>query len=83
MDKVYDYEPHLALFAEDNGLYFYKKILDEACNYLKEKFIIAFEIGMTQGNEISEYAKGIFKDVNVIVEKDLSLKDRYVFIISE
>ncbi len=83
MDKVYNYEPHLALFAEDKGLYFYKKILDEASNYLKDKFIIAFEIGMTQGNEISEYAKNIFKNANVIVEKDLSLKDRYVFIINE
>lgn len=83
MDKVYDYEPHLALFAEDNGLYFYKKILDEACNYLKDKFIIAFEIGMTQGNDICEYAKNIFKDANIFVEKDLSMKDRYLFIINE
>ena len=83
MDKVFDYEPHLALFAEDNGLYFYKKILDDAKDYLNDKFIIAFEIGMTQGEEISNYAKSIFNNVNVIVEKDLSLKDRFVFIISE
>ena len=83
MDKVYDYEPHLALFAEDNGLYFYKKILDDAKDYLNDKFIIAFEIGMTQGKKISDYAKSIFNNINVIVEKDLSLKDRFVFIISE
>lgn len=83
MDKVYDYEPHLALFAEDNGLYFYKKILDDAKDYLNDKFIIAFEIGMTQGKKISDYAKSIFNNVNVFVEKDLSLKDRFVFIISE
>ena len=83
MDKVFDYEPHLALFAEDDGLYFYKKILDESRKYLKDKFIIAFEIGMTQGKKISDYAKSIFNNINVIVEKDLSLKDRFVFIISE
>lgn len=83
MDKVYDYEPHLALFAEDNGLYFYKKILDSAKTYLNDKFIIAFEIGMTQGQEIAEYAKSIFEKANVIVEKDLSSKDRFVFVISE
>lgn len=83
MDKVYEYEPHLALFADDNGLYFYKNILDDAKKYLNEKFIIAFEIGMTQGKEISDYAKKVFNNVNVIIEKDLSLKDRYVFIISE
>jgi release factor glutamine methyltransferase len=83
MDKVFNNEPHLALFADDNGLYFYKKILDECSNYLNDKFIIAFEIGMTQGEEISNYAKKIFKDSVVRVEKDLSLKDRFVFIINE
>lgn len=83
MSKVYDYEPHLALFAEDNGLYFYKKIIDQASNYLNDKFIIAFEIGMTQGKEISEYAMNAFKNAVVRVEKDLSNKDRFVFIINE
>lgn len=83
MDKVFEYEPHLALFAEDDGLYFYKKILDECSNYLNERFIIAFEIGMTQGEEISKYAKNIFKDATIKVEKDLSLKDRFVFVINE
>ena len=38
---------------------------------------------MEEVQEISEYAKSIFNNVNVIVEKDLSLKDRFVFIISE
>lgn len=83
MDKVYDNEPHLALFASDNGLYFYKKILDESKEYLNDKFIIAFEIGMTQGEEIKKYAESLFDNVNVSIEKDLSLKDRFVFIISE
>ena len=83
MDKVFEYEPHLALFAEDNGLFYYKRILDDSVNYLKEKFIIAFEIGMTQGEKISEYAKSIFENIIVKIEKDLSNKDRFVFIISE
>ena len=83
MDKVFEYEPHLALFAEDDGLYFYKRILDESSKYLNDKFIIAFEIGMTQGKKISEYAKSIFKDATIRVEKDLSSRDRFVFIISE
>lgn len=83
MSKVYDYEPHLALFAEDNGLYFYKQIIDHASYYLNDKFIIAFEIGMNQGKEISEYAKNAFKNAIVSVEKDLSNRDRFVFIINE
>ena len=83
MDKVFNYEPHLALFAEDNGLYFYKRIIDDCKKYLNNKFIIAFEIGELQGKSISEYAKRILCDSNVIVEKDLSGRDRFVFIFSE
>ena len=43
-------EPHLALYADDNGLYFYKEIIKKAKKYLNEKSVLAFEIGMTQGN---------------------------------
>lgn len=83
MDSVYKYEPHLALFAEEDGLYFYKKIISQSSNYLKEKFIIAFEIGCTQGNKLKELAKEYFNHEKILIEKDLSGKDRYLFIISE
>jgi release factor glutamine methyltransferase len=83
MDSVYMYEPHLALFAEDSGLYFYKKILSECKKYLNDKFLIAFEIGYQQSKAITEYARTIFRTEKIITEKDLSGKDRYIFIISE
>ena len=81
MDIVKNNEPHLALYAKDNGLYFYKEILKEAHNYLKEKFIIAFEIGEEQGSDITTIAKEYFPDSKVILEKDLRHLDRFVFII--
>ena len=83
MDSVYMYEPHLALFAEDSGLYFYKKILSECKKYLNDKFLIAFEIGYQQSKSITDFVKTIFKTEKIITEKDLSGKDRYIFIISE
>lgn len=83
MDSVYMYEPHLALFAKDSGLYFYKKILSECKKYLNDKFLIAFEIGYQQSKSITEFARTIFKTEKIITEKDLSGKDRYIFIISE
>lgn len=83
MDSVYMYEPHLALFAQDKGLYFYKKIISESKKYLNDKFLLAFEIGYKQSKDIIEYAKTIFKTEKIIAEKDLSGKDRYIFIISE
>ncbi len=81
MDIVKNNEPHLALYAKDNGLYFYKKILSEAKDYLKEKYIIAFEIGEEQGKDIVSIAKEYFPNSKVLLEKDLRHFDRFVFII--
>lgn len=83
MDSVYKYEPHLALFAKDNGLYFYNEIISKSKEYLNDKFIIAFEIGYLQGNDIINITKKYYNDKKIILEKDLSGKDRYIFIISE
>ena len=70
MDVVKNNEPHLALFAEDNGLYFYKKIVNESDKYLNEKFIIAFEIGEEQGQDIIDIAKAKYPNAKVLLEKD-------------
>ena len=83
MDTVKKYEPHLALYAKDNGLYFYKNILSNIKPYLKERFIIAFEIGWWQGALIEKIAQEYFEDSNVLIEKDLTNRDRYIFIINE
>lgn len=83
MDIVDKNEPNIALYAPDNGLYFYEKILSDCRKYLNNKFIIAFEIGYEQGESIKKIANKYFSDSKVIVEKDYSLKDRFLFIISE
>lgn len=83
MDSVKKYEPHLALYAEDNGLYFYKNILSNIKPYLTEKFIIAFEIGWWQGKLIETIAKEYFEDSKVLTLKDLTNRDRYIFVINE
>ena len=83
MDSVWKYEPHLALYANDNGLYFYKEILKDAKKYLKDKYLIAFEIGYWQADEIVKIANNYLVDTRTFVEKDLSGKDRYVFIVKE
>ena len=82
MDIVYNNEPHNALFADNNGLYFYDKILSECKRYLNDQFIIAFEIGYMQGEDIKEFAYKYLDNVNVTIEKDYSGKDRFVFITS-
>lgn len=83
MDIVKNNEPHLALYAPNNGLYFYEEILKEANNYLNEKFIIAFEIGETQGEDIKKMAGKYFPNSIISVEKDLQHLERFVFIVNE
>ena len=73
-------EPHIALYADNNGLYFYEEILKNIKPHLKEKFLIAFEIGMTQSKAITELAQIYLPNSNIITEKDLTEKDRYIFI---
>ncbi len=83
MDSVKKYEPHLALYADDNGLYFYKRIIEEANLHLNKKFIIAFEIGYWQADLIKEIALKYFPNSKILIEKDYTNRDRYVFIINE
>ena len=80
-DMVKNNEPSIALYANDDGIYFYDKILSQCFKYLNDKFFIAFEIGYTQGDRIVKLVyKYLGDDVNVRVEKDYSNRDRFVFI---
>ena len=83
MDIVKNNEPHLALYAEDEGLYFYKKIIDNIPHITKEKYLICFEIGYLQSTAIVDYAKEKLTNINISVHKDYSDKDRFIFITNE
>ena len=80
MDIVKNNEPEIALYAKDNGLYYYDTILKNIKNNLKDKYLIAFEIGYTQGESVKKLAMKYLDNVNVKIEKDYSDKDRFVFI---
>lgn len=79
-DIVKNNEPHIALYAKDNGLEFYKKILNNVTDHLKEKSIIAFEIGYLQKEDIIKLIKEVLPNSKIITKKDLSDKDRMIFI---
>ncbi len=81
MDIVKNNEPHLALYAKDNGLYFYKEIIKQSKEYVNNRFIIAFEIGEEQGQDIINIAKEYYPNDLILLEKDLQQLDRYLFII--
>lgn len=79
-DIVKNNEPHLALYAGEDGLDCYRKILKEASKNMKDKALIAFEIGCTQANDIKELVTSYLKDVKVEIKKDLSGRDRMCFV---
>ena len=64
-------------------MYFYDNILKNASGYLNKKFLIAFEIGYEQGNSVRDLAYKYLDNIDVLIEKDYSSKDRFVFIISK
>ena len=77
-------EPKLALYAPNNGLYFYDKILSTCKNNLKEKYLIAFEMDEFQGETIKELAyKYLGNNIEVVIEKALNGNDRFIFIKSK
>ena len=80
MDIVKDNEPHLALYAKNNGLYFYEEILKNCIYSLKNNYLIAFEIGEKQKEEVTALAYQYLENVNVECYQDYSGKDRYIFI---
>ena len=83
VDPATKYEPQNALFALNNGLEFYEIILKRSKEFLVSKNIIAFEIGCTEGQDITNIAKSYYPNAYIQVKKDLAGKDRYIFIINE
>ena len=80
MDIVKNNEPHEALYAENNGLYFYEKIIENIPKITKDKYLICFEIGCNQGENILNIAKNHLKNIEISIEKDYSNLDRFIFI---
>jgi len=83
MDIVKNNEPNIALYALDNGLYFYKEILKNINNYLEKDFIIAFEIGMNQASSLIDIINKYLSNVEISVEKDYNNRDRFIFIFNK
>lgn len=78
--KETQYEPQNALFAKEKGLFFYQEIIKKISELSTKPKLIAFEIGMTQGNELLEFSKKHLPTMTSSIEKDLTGRDRYLFI---
>ena len=78
--SVGEYEPHVALFGGNDGLYFYRKIFEKAYQVIKEQSFMAFEIGYDEKDALLKLAKEYFPNDRYDVIKDINGKDRMLFI---
>lgn len=78
--SVVDYEPHVALFGGEDGLKFYRIIFENASKVLKERAMMAFEMGYNQKEALSAEARKYFPDARIEVLKDMSGKNRMLFV---
>lgn len=83
VDEKTRFEPQNAIFADDEGLYFYKVILEKSRTMLNEKNVIAFEIGHNQAMLIQMLIKEYYPDAKIIAKKDLNGYDRYIYVIND
>lgn len=81
MDQsVLDYEPSMALFAENSGLLIYQRLAEELPQMLLPNGQIYLEIGYQQGKSVKELFEKAFPHATVRVDKDLSGHDRMLFV---
>ena len=78
-ENVLNYDPHLALFAEEEGMYFYRKIIEQAKDYLKENGVMFFEIAYDQKDKIIKLSKK--NGYLAQVYKDINNRDRMAFLV--
>ena len=73
-------EPHLALFADEDGLAIYRRIAEDATDYLKDGGKIYLEIGYKQGQSVPELFRKYLPEKRVRTLKDQFGQDRMVVV---
>lgn len=79
-ESVVNFEPHVALFGGSDGLKFYRMIFENAHKVLNEKAFLAFEMGYNQAEALTALAQEYFQGSKIEVIRDLSGKNRMLFI---
>lgn len=78
-DTVIDYEPHLALFAAEDGLQLYRKMTEQLPEIMNAPSFIGFEIGYAQGPAVQKMLQNAFPLADVEIVQDINQKNRFVF----
>ncbi len=77
-EKVKNAEPNIALFADNDGLYFYEQILTKHLSNLNIPGLMAFEIGDNQKEKLETFVTNL--NLHYKFEEDFQGLPRYLFI---
>lgn len=78
-DTVLNYEPHSALFADEDGLVLYKRLANELPSIMNRPGLIGLEIGYAQGPAVQSFFQQSFPESHVTIVKDINGKERMIF----
>ena len=78
-ETVLAFEPHRALFAEEDGLFFYRKLAENLPALMNKPSLIGLEIGHQQGPAVHKLFTDAFPNAEVETVKDINGKNRILF----
>lgn len=78
-ETVTGHEPHQALFADEDGLFCYRKLAEQLPKLMNKPALIGLEIGYAQGVAVQELFTTAFPTATVEIVQDINGKDRMLF----
>lgn len=79
-ESVLNYEPHTALFADNEGLSLYERLAYTLPFHLKTDGCLFMEIGYQQGEKLKDLYKKAFPDKEVLIQQDINGLDRMLIV---
>jgi release factor glutamine methyltransferase len=76
--EVRDYEPVVALKSGQEGMFFHKRIIEGAVDFLKKDGTLALEVGLGQAKQVAAFLEEFDKFKHIEIKKDLGGIERIV-----